>query len=277
MTTPQPSTTAPILLTYHTDRQVPADWTHITYHALDPAGKFAATCRILTLAATVQLLLIAGGIVFLIFAATHGGHFDLVFYILWSTAVFAGALWGLVRVANRARRRWDTYHLILADQGLLRMVADLAPLEIRAAEVKRIQESRYGLIIRPRQRMRSVSIPRDTQDYAGLRERVAQWTPIQPLTYLWLKLLGLLIGIIASATAFFAVYTVSFLSPHLWVTLLCSAIITTVAAVFSILQFCNPNVTLSQKIASSVALCLLALVLWIKPAFMILHLLSIRP
>lgn len=93
----------------------------------------------------------------------------------------SAAFWGIFRSLRLRRREWETYELLLADDGLVRKQFDHSDLKLGRAEIASVQETRgRGLMINSRETGKFIFVPASLSGYEALKTELAQWIAPAP-------------------------------------------------------------------------------------------------
>lgn len=99
--------------------------------------------------------------------------------LLLLAALCAFSCW---RTLEQTRAAWGSYVLELTEDAVLRRHRQVADLRLRREEVTRIVElPGQGMSLLTAQPTRYVNVPETVERYAEVRERLAQWRPIEQM------------------------------------------------------------------------------------------------
>lgn len=186
-----PPVPAPVLpvLTYAAPGQVPGDWLPTLRLCRIDMGRMAELrTRIRWRIALNVIWAIA--------------VFGVIYGVLWYRSFDAGVgtfllamalvmgIYSGFRVWLQERKALRGYVLYLSDYGLMRKIPGMPDLLILRCEVRKILESRWGIAVQARRRLNAIAIPRQTEEFATIRQQLSGWMPIRKTRWVILRLVA---------------------------------------------------------------------------------------
>ena len=166
------------LLGYATPQQfeVPEGWTNVEVFGLraETLRGFLATVlalRLGTVAITYAVLVVVFCGVF------HTWRERLMVCGLIGTMLLIRMVITVVRVIGRTRRQWQTFRLVIAEEGLVHSAPPRKPITVRREEVRQIVEGFDSF--RVWMGGSYLHVPKRAERPERIRERLAAWQPIQ--------------------------------------------------------------------------------------------------
>lgn len=153
-------------------------------YRLDRAAYVRTTKRLLyrRFGTSGALALVMAGVVLGVMAHADGGLLDTLPYSA-SLAVFVVVVSSVVNIRAqlvKQRPAWDSYELTMGPSVVRRDIAGLPSMEVLRAEVTRIDHAAgRGVTIATADRHRFVFVPEHLVGFDEVKERLADWRPIE--------------------------------------------------------------------------------------------------
>jgi hypothetical protein len=158
--------------------EVPADWTSVEIFALRAEALGPFIRLVVFLQVLISLLLNAAVFTALVAMRTYrtAGEWIVMGTVLGTITAVSTTI-KIFRVVRKQKRVWQFYRLVVADQGLIQFQVDRPQSLIRKSEVRRITEGHD--MFRIQLGVTAISVPKRVESPERVRERLAQWMPIQ--------------------------------------------------------------------------------------------------
>ena len=227
---------------------VPEGWTNVSTHGIRPEMAHMEWRRTLAilLVVTVPTSLSALGLMVWLFR--DNWHEMRTFLLIWLPVMFLSMSWRFFRMWRLFKKRWPSFRIVVADQGIVRSRFDLPDIIVPMAEIRDLREFSAGMYVRGKRRVDLILVPRSLEEYAEVRAKLGTIRPIRgggwqmsafAITLSLLQLACYITGLLTSSHEL------------RWGMI----VVLTMLTVWSLVRSLrSPNLTLSQKLLAPVVL-----------------------
>ncbi len=237
------------VLGYHSSRQLPENWTNIRFHPVQASSLEAlhwfGLLRTLPTPIVVQIVVV-------LVAAWHSqsrtdGYLLVLSFIFQFVFFTALIFWTQL---NASHKLWSSYTAIISDQGVARIANGLPCFYMSMEHVTKIEESPHGLFVRGHNRQEVIFIPRGVEDYERLRYRLCKQSLLHPQEHPHLKLAATHMISIAMALLTVLIFLKALDNDNWRVVVIYALALMAVGVWLFVVNFRNPNISLTGKILS---------------------------